>query len=566
MRTAFSKFKLILYIFIFIAIFNSSNAKVSVYNYDAKNISNYFSGLISFDDINYKNSEKFFKKLDNFENSSSQYSSKLIYSLISLGKYKEVYRYSKKLEKKNLTNFESNLFMGLYEFKAKNYLKAQIYFNKLENNFEHALIFDILKTTLNSWVKISQIKSEKSIQAIISPHPSYDNVISIQNAFAYCFIDSSKTSKEFMKIINNKEANYSRYHFFFSNYLMNKNQKNEAIKIINSASNQYPGNLLINQFKKSLNNEEKNYIKFNCKNSADIIGEILYVFANALSSQGNYKLSNFYINLSKFLNPNFKSFDTLLAENFLILKKNEDAKNIYKKISLLGSVYKWYSAKKIASIIDDEKERRSIDFLSKVYNEINPRVYDTFDFANFLRVKEDYKKSIKLYSELLSKINVSNKLYPKVLERRGMAYERSNQWDLAEKDLLLSLKLVPKEPYVMNYLAYSWVEKNKNIEEALKMLREANNLRKNDGYITDSLGWALYKLKNFSEAKKYLEKAIILMPRDPIVNDLFADCLWMNNNKIQARYYWKNTLNFDDVDEELKKNIEKKLLFGLQNI
>ena len=56
------------------------------------------------------------------------------------------------------------------------------------------------------------------------------------------------------------------------------------------------------------------------------------------------------------------------------------------------------------------------------------------------------------------------------------------------------------------------------------------------------------------------------MPRDPIVNDHFADCLWMNNNKIQARYYWKNTLNFDDVDEELKKNIEKKLLFGLQNI
>ena len=97
------------------------------------------------------------------------------------------------------------------------------------------------------------------------------------------------------------------------------------------------------------------------------------------------------------------------------------------------------------------------------------------------------------------------------------------------------------------------------------MLRKANDLKKNNGYITDSLGWALYKLENFSEAKKYLEMAIILMPRDPIINDHFADCLWMNNYKIQARYYWNNVLKSDDADEELKTKVEKKLLFGLEN-
>ena len=146
-----------------------------------------------------------------------------------------------------------------------------------------------------------------------------------------------------------------------------------------------------------------------------------------------------------------------------------------------------------------------------------------------------------------------------------MAYERSDKWNLAEKDLIKSLELLPKEPYVMNYLAYSWVEKNKNIELALKMLKEANNLKRHDGYITDSLGWALYKLENFSEAKKYLEKAIVLMPNDPIVNDHFADCLWKNNNKIQARYYWNNVLDLEDADDELKKKIKQKLLFGLKS-
>ena len=43
-----------------------------------------------------------------------------------------------------------------------------------------------------------------------------------------------------------------------------------------------------------------------------------------------------------------------------------------------------------------------------------------------------------------------------------------------------------------------------NIEKSLKMLEEANGLRSNDGYITDSLGWALYKLKKYKKMKIYL--------------------------------------------------------------
>ena len=55
------------------------------------------------------------------------------------------------------------------------------------------------------------------------------------------------------------------------------------------------------------------------------------------------------------------------------------------------------------------------------------------------------------------------------------------------------------------------------------------------------------------------------MPRDPVINDHYADSLWMNNFKIQARYYWNNVLQSDKADDELKKKVEKKILFGLEN-
>ena len=94
------------------------------------------------------------------------------------------------------------------------------------------------------------------------------------------------------------------------------------------------------------------------------------------------------------------------------------------------------------------------------------------------------------------------------------------------------------------------------------MLKEANRLRSNDGYITDSLGWALYKLEKYDDAKIYLQKAVQLMPSDPIVNDHFADVLWMNGKKLQARYYWEYVLSLEETKEDLKNKINDKIING----
>ena len=96
------------------------------------------------------------------------------------------------------------------------------------------------------------------------------------------------------------------------------------------------------------------------------------------------------------------------------------------------------------------------------------------------------------------------------------------------------------------------------------MLEKANTLRENDGYIIDSLGWALFKLKKYNESKKYLEMAVKIMPSDPTINDHYGDSLWMNNKEIAARYHWNYALNSEEADKELQKTIKKKLIFGLE--
>ena len=560
-------FKICVFSLIFFNFLTYSHSNILDLNKDSKNISNYFSGSVAFNNFDYITSKKYFDKFNKSEKNNQKLSSSFLKSLINLQKYNEAITYSKNLESKNLSNFESLLFLGLKEFKNKNYIKAKFYFNELKPNFENQLIFAPLKLSLITWSEIMISNKVSDIKLLQSMPNNFGSFKSIQEVFAYCYFDNLDVDVKFEKTIKNEGDKFYRYNFFYANYLIEKNRKKEAVSILDSSANKYPRNLLINQLRENLKKNNKSKNKFSCRNPEDILAEIFYAFANALSVQKRFELSNLYINFSKYLNSNFKSYDALLAENLLRLGKKIDSKKIFLKLFEIGSFYKWNSSKEIALIIEDtEGNEKSLIYLTKIYKNIDKNLFRTFDYANFLRGHDKFSESITLYSEILSEISKDHNMYPRVLDRRGTAYERNGEWTLAEKDLLLSLEIDPNQAYTLNYLAYTWIEQNRKTKKALSMLEKANNLKKNDGYITDSLGWAQYKLKNFSEAKFYLERAIQMMPDDPIVNDHFADCLWMIDKKIQARYYWEYVLTLEDTEDELREKVKNKLLFGLEKI
>ena len=188
-----------------------------------------------------------------------------------------------------------------------------------------------------------------------------------------------------------------------------------------------------------------------------------------------------------------------------------------------------------------------------------------FDIANFYRNAKEYKKAIKIYSEILKQTGNSLDIQSDVLYRRGSSYERIGEYDNADKDLLSSLEINSEDAYVLNYLAYSWLERDYNIDEAIIMLETAYKLKNDDPYIIDSIGWAYYIIEDYKRAEEFLKRAVVLMPDDPIVNDHYGDILWKLNRKIQARYFWRSVLNMEDAEEDMIENINNKLVNGLEN-
>jgi len=569
MKNLKAQFKLIICLFLLLNIPNIISAKKSDKFSDAKNISNYFSGVLSINNNQYKKSHYYLKSLSNLEDSHYVYSQYFHYSLVALKKFRYAASYSKKLEEKKLDNFESNLISAIYFLENKDFDKAKFYFEKIKNKkSQPGTIKNLVSISLNSWINFKNITDLNSALDLLETIPKrYKNIKKIQKTFAYCYYDSPKTDEIFKKLTSSPDINHSRYNFFHANYLVSKHNEKKAKEILQSSLDLFPRNLILNQLKIDLEKRKIFNNQFDCKNPADIIAEILYIVANGLASQENYIASNFYLNLAKYLNPYFVSYEILYAENFFIIKKYDEAKNIYDEIKEHGPIYTWHASKQIALIfIRQEKKKEAISYLKKSFKKItNPTTYEILDYAEFLKNNEKHEESIKYYSKVLNLIDKKHNLYAETLYGRGVSYEQTNQWDKAETDLLNSLSVSSNDAYVINYLAYSWIEKGINLEKSLGMLKKANELIPNNGYIIDSLGWALFKLKNYKEAKKYLELAIRYKASDPVVNDHYADILWMNNNSLQARYYWNYVLKLEKTEEKLKKEIEQKLLFGLKS-
>ena len=540
-----------------------SNSLAQV-DFDEKNIANYFSGSVSLNNNNNFQAVKFFNSTKNLKNTHENFNRNYIISLVLDGKVsKSVSELKSTSEQKYSNFFNLNLILILDEIKRNNFDKAKVKLVNLKKFEQDGKLEYVLYRTIKRYTELFLNKktSKNDINEL-------GNIGEITNAFEKCYLGEMDTEKSFINLINSEDGDFSRYLFFYVNYLISNGKLELAKKHVQKV-NFLNSNLITAQTKQWILEENyKDFSKiFSCKNHNHLIGEFLYLISNLYSSEGYYMESNFYLNLSHYMNPRFNFNLSLLLDNYLEINKIKEEKEIINKFKKKNESYYWYGLKQQANIISDkEGEKKAFEFIKSKFNKINnPNIKLKYDLANFAKNSKLYEISIKYYSEILKELDNQSNLYAKILYRRGGSYERIGNYKKADDDLLNSLNINSNDPYVMNYLGYSWLERNKNIKEAFILLEKANKKKKDDPYITDSIGWAYYLTGNFNKAEKFLRKAVLLMPDDPIVNDHYGDILWKLNRKIEARYFWKSVLKLEETEEEMINKIKQKLIIGLED-
>ncbi len=555
--------KLILFIIIFIYQ-NSSFSKTTDKNdFNPKYLSSYFSAIISQNTKNSEDSLKYFNSSKILINKHDKYIKQYVIALVVNGKAQKSINIIKQNRDKNITNFfEAKLLLVIDNFKKKKFNQNIELLNELKKYSDYGkynyIIYEVLKS-YNDLFLTRQLNLNNK---------NFGKLSLINEAFQYCYLNQPETNSKFINLISSDEGDYTRYLFFYLNNLIEKKDF-KSTRQISSTINSFDNNLLIQQAKKWIEIEKFNKFKyfFSCENEADIISEFFFLISNFSSVDENFEESNFYLNISSYLNPKFY-FNLTHLISINLEKKN------YKKIRVLlenfnkeDEIYYWYKLKKTAQIIfNEQNSKKSLSYIEKKFNEYSdPSIKIIYDIANIYKRNKEFEKSIKYYTVVIEKLDKKLNFYADVLYRRGASYERIGDHSKSDKDLIESLSINPDEPYVLNYLGYSWLERNHNIKEAINMLDKAYERKKNDPYIIDSVGWGYYLIGDFVNAEIFLRKAIQLMPNDPIVSDHYGDILWKLNRKIEAQYYWQSAINSEETENEIKILISKKLLKGLED-
>jgi len=553
-------FVLIIYLLYQTTLYSKSN---SFEDFNSKNLSKYFSGIIAFENKDNQTALDFFNSSKILFNKHDPYLKRYIYSLVLENKVSQAINVVKNNKDKSNTNFfDANLLLVLDSLKKNDYKKAAVDLKKIADFSKSDRFNSAILESLKQYIYVF---SEKKI---LNNKKSLGKLSIISETFQRCYLGDDTTDRYFSNLINDGEADYTRYIYFYLGYLI-ENKRIEDAKKITKDLDYINTTLLLSQGKSWIESENSRKLNdvFSCKNSNDIIGEFLFLISNLYSSQDNFEKSNFYLNLSNFLNPKFVFNLSLIVENQFLNKEYKKAKKNLKKFKKEDNLYYWYRVKKEAQIIAKQRNKKeSLNYIIVEFDKINkPNNKIIFDIANFYKNSQEYEEAIKYYSKIIEGLDDTSEIKSDLLYRRGGSYERIGKYDKADVDLLHSLKINPKDAYVLNYLAYSWLERDYKINEAIKMLEKAYSSKSNDPYIIDSIGWAYYLVNDYSKAEKFLKRAVKLMPDDPIVNDHYGDILWRMDRKIQARYFWRNVLGMDNAEDEMIENINNKIIEGLKN-
>ncbi len=294
--------------------------------------------------------------------------------------------------------------------------------------------------------------------------------------------------------------------------------------------------------------------------------EVLYGIGSALSTEkGGDELGVVYLQLARYLDPKSDLMIMALGDVLQGSQQFERSTAVFQQVPKSSALYR---AAEMQIAVNLDALQRTDDAIRHLKRLVaaNPKDFEALtSLGTIYRGNKRYLESADMYTKALAAIEPSDPRNWLLYYYRGIAFERAGDGPKAEADLEEALKLSPNEPQVLNYLGYSWIDKSVNLDRAMAMIKKAVELKPDDGYIVDSLGWAYYRTGRYDEAVAQLERAITLKPDDATINDHLGDAYWKVGRKLEATFQWSHARDMDP-EPEAKERILAKLAHGLDKV
>ncbi len=298
----------------------------------------------------------------------------------------------------------------------------------------------------------------------------------------------------------------------------------------------------------------------------DGAADAFLALGDALNAQGAGRIALIQSRLASHIRPDLVEASLLTAD---ILAGEEQYELASAALAEVDPASPWYVTTELrrADTQNAAGDRDGAIATLRGLGEAHPDEIEVHSaLGDALRAAERYAESAEAYTRAIDLIGQPQRVHWVLYYTRGIARERSGQWEGAEADFRKALELEPDQPLVLNYLGYSLVEQKRDLDEALGMIERAVKGQQDDGYITDSLGWVLYRMGRYEEAVPHMLRAVELVPDDPVINDHLGDVLWKVGRKREADFQWRRALSLGPAEELDMDRVRRKIEVGLDEV
>jgi tetratricopeptide (TPR) repeat protein len=462
----------------------------------------------------------FYKKALAFDPENQPLQQSLMLALISEGRFEEALPYAEKL--KNVPEIErlARLALAIDAFRKKDYRAAETALVFAEESDLDGLIAKVMI----AWAKLGAGDKDgamATLDELAGPDwyglfVSYSRGLVAEQAGLRDEADAAYQSAMGDVTAGGAAPDaWLRAAEAYAGFLARQGKKDAALAVLEKADEFASGRLPLLDLRDRIGKGES--IAPVVSTPADGASEILLGLGSALNRGGGESFVRLYLQYALALKPDS---DVVLVQLAGVSEQQEDAEGaieLYRRIPASSPLRRVSQLQLGLNLADLDRRDEAIRQLQTLVDENPEDMRGYLALGGVYASKEDYAGAARVYDRAVERIEAKKFSMPNdpkavanwnIYYQRGIAYERLKQWPKAEPNFRRALELLPNQPQVLNYLGYSWIDMNMNLEEGMEMIRKAVELRPSDGYIVDSLGWAHYRLGEYEEAVRELERAV----------------------------------------------------------
>ena len=279
------------------------------------------------------------------------------------------------------------------------------------------------------------------------------------------------------------------------------------------------------------------------------MAQALFVSSTVSFSEHDSEFALASLHLSLYLDNSSDRERIFLGQIQQELKNTPDAEAAWASIAPESPFYNEATLRRVWAMREDEQLGQALALIDQAFGRDPDNLSLLIEKTGILHAQDKDAEAQALLDARIKRIGDKDFGW-QAWYMQAIVYDGLGRWSDAEGAIKKAQAVNGKQPEILNFLGYGYINRGENIQGGMDLIRQALNVNPKSGAIVDSLGWGYYKLGEYEQALSFIEQAVQMEPSDPEINEHLGDVYKAMGRDTEAGYEWKRVLTLKTTERQ----------------